>query len=156
MPICFLTPELYSISLCLLRKYIFLFRARKAGSWHNRIILLSPSLVKSHGWCLGVSVCFSSVSLPLSGFAGGCSQGDPTETQLHQVAPPELWPAGQRKRCLLARCCISKAWAWWRRWHWGPAKVSCPGWITAEPLGFILQPPWIITHQCLWEGNHVR
>lgn len=43
MSICFLIPELYSISLCLLRKYIFLCTVRKAGSRHNRIILLSHS-----------------------------------------------------------------------------------------------------------------
>lgn len=156
MSICFLTPELYSISLCLLRKYIVLFRARKAGSRHNRIILLSHHLSR-HTDGVWVSVCALFFCFLASlGFAVGCSQGDPTETQLHQVAPPELWPARQTKRCLLARCCISKAWAWWRRWHWGPAKVSCPGWVTAYSLGFILQPPWIIIHQCLWEGDHVR
>lgn len=77
--------------------HIFLFQGKKAGSWHNRIILPSDHL-SSHTECLWVSTFALLLFLCFFQVLQEAAPQRPGWTQLCQVEPSESWTGGQRKQ----------------------------------------------------------
>lgn len=156
MSICFLTPELYSISLCLRRKYIFLFRARKAGSRHKRIILLSHHLSR-HMDGVWVSVCAFLLLFPcLFGFCRRLLPRGPHWDTAASSSTPGVMTSRAKEEVSFRQMLYFQSMGLVEEVALGP-RQGLMSWVSHSLLPWLYSTaPMNIIHQCLWEGDHVR